>query len=113
MAKKGNTEFECNFCHKKFNAPKSTNRKYCSKACVNKNSKLIFEPTFTTVRKMMIRRNMLQSCQRCGYSESIEILGVHHIDRNRKNNKLNNLEILCPNCHSLEHGKHITHGYKI
>lgn len=26
---------------------------------------------------------------------------LHHIDGNRKNNELFNLEILCPNCHAL------------
>ena len=32
----------------------------------------------------------------------IEIpLEIHHIDGNHKNNKLENLQILCPNCHSL------------
>lgn len=28
-------------------------------------------------------------------------LEVHHKDGNKRNNKLENLEILCPNCHSL------------
>lgn len=27
-------------------------------------------------------------------------LEIHHIDGNRKNNSLDNLQILCPNCHS-------------
>ena len=26
---------------------------------------------------------------------------LHHIDGNRYNNELDNLQILCPNCHSL------------
>ena len=43
-------------------------------------------------------------CECCGISEwngeklSLE---VHHIDGNRFNNDLSNLQILCPNCHSL------------
>ena len=28
-------------------------------------------------------------------------LELHHIDGNRFNNKIDNLQILCPNCHSL------------
>ena len=39
-------------------------------------------------------------CERCG---SIRYLLVHHRDRNRKNNKLKNLELLCKSCHQKEH----------
>jgi 5-methylcytosine-specific restriction endonuclease McrA len=42
-------------------------------------------------------------CVKCGYTKVPEILQVHHIDHNRSNNNLNNLQILCPNCHSIEH----------
>ena len=31
----------------------------------------------------------------------LSILQIHHIDGDCKNNKENNLELLCPNCHSL------------
>ena len=41
-------------------------------------------------------------CERCKFPD-IRILQVHHKDRNRKNNNINNIEILCPNCHMLEH----------
>lgn len=39
-------------------------------------------------------------CMRCGYDKFVV---VHHKDRDRTNNELSNLEILCPNCHALEH----------
>ncbi len=42
-------------------------------------------------------------CDICNYDSVIEILQVHHIDRNRRNHKIDNLQILCPNCHSIEH----------
>ena len=58
----------------------------------------------------MLRRGLLNACDRCGYSKKPEILGVHHKDRDRKNNELSNLEISCPNCHSEEHSKHIAHA---
>lgn len=41
-------------------------------------------------------------CERCGYA-TVEILQVHHRDRNRKNNNIDNLELICPNCHFEEH----------
>jgi hypothetical protein len=31
-----------------------------------------------------------------------KMLDVHHIDRNRKNNKTENLRVLCVWCHALE-----------
>lgn len=45
-----------------------------------------------------------EKCEKC---ENTEWLGkkiplqLHHIDGDRKNNKLENLQLLCPNCHSL------------
>lgn len=42
-------------------------------------------------------------CNRCGYNTAPHILQVHHKDRNRENNTLSNLEVLCPNCHEIEH----------
>ncbi len=42
-------------------------------------------------------------CNRCGWNEYVGALEVHHIDENRKNNIINNLEILCPNCHMVNH----------
>lgn len=41
-------------------------------------------------------------CEKCGYAK-YEILHVHHIDRNRNNNNLENLALVCPNCHYEEH----------
>jgi 5-methylcytosine-specific restriction endonuclease McrA len=48
-------------------------------------------------------REFENKCNKCGYSEYPQILQVHHKDLNRKNNKISNLEILCPNCHIKFH----------
>lgn len=42
-------------------------------------------------------------CNRCGWCVNENILEVHHKDRDRSNNDIDNLEVLCPNCHNLEH----------
>jgi len=42
-------------------------------------------------------------CERCGYDHNEAALIVHHKDRNRNNNVIDNLEILCANCHAIEH----------
>lgn len=111
---KGSIKFNCLHCGKEFNGSPSHvgKRKYCSKRCTGKSYHETFKPSFSTVRKAMIRRNMIAHCNRCGYNGDTRILGVHHKDRNRNNNDVSNLEVLCPNCHSLEHVKHINHGFK-
>ena len=45
-------------------------------------------------------------CQECGWGERNEHSGtvplqIHHIDGDYRNNKEENLQLLCPNCHSL------------
>lgn len=45
-------------------------------------------------------------CQICGWSQINPVTGkiplqIHHIDGDCLNNKENNLQLLCPNCHSL------------
>lgn len=42
-------------------------------------------------------------CNKCGWDRYPKILEVHHMDRNRENNKLENLEILCATCHEETH----------
>ena len=62
---------------------------------------------FNTTDWQTIKSKLFQEreykCECCGIStwnnQSI-ILQVHHIDGNRNNNTRNNLQILCPNCHS-------------
>lgn len=107
---KGTIRFNCQYCGKEFlGSPYDIGkRKFCSKKCVGKKSKKTFKPNFTTVRKAMLVRGLITKCNRCNYSEFPQLLGVHHKDRNRQNNDLSNLEVLCPMCHSLEHMKHIT-----
>jgi hypothetical protein len=50
-------------------------------------------------RKLALN-NKENVCERC---ESIENLLVHHIDEDRSNNELHNLEILCKRCHQKHH----------
>jgi len=49
-----------------------------------------------------------KKCERCGLEKwlSKDIpLELHHINQNRFDNRLENLEILCSNCHALENSK--------
>jgi hypothetical protein len=53
-------------------------------------------------KKFLIENNIELICKICG-TEDERILAVHHLDKNRKNNKIENLIFLCHNCHHLVH----------
>lgn len=88
----------------------SKNAKTCSRACANKNrigiKYKIGRPRDKVVteraQKIRLIAQRGTKCERCGYSK-LEILHVHHKDRDRDNNDLSNLELICPNCHYEEH----------
>jgi hypothetical protein len=42
-------------------------------------------------------------CERCGWNKNIAGIVIHHKDRDRTNNKIENLEVLCACCHAIEH----------
>jgi hypothetical protein len=44
-----------------------------------------------------------RKCEICGYDKFVEVLQVHHIDRNKNNHDIENLTVLCANCHKEVH----------
>ncbi|MBN2567094.1 HNH endonuclease [Candidatus Woesearchaeota archaeon] len=62
-------------------------------------------PIKSKIKKIVYRRAE-NSCQLCGDNQSK--LHIHHIDKNPANNRVNNLIILCPNCHSKAESLNIT-----
>lgn len=85
-------------------------KKTCSRACSNRHrsgmkyghnrphDKVKY---YQALKIRLLERNG-KRCQRCVYNKT-EILQVHHKDKNRLNNSLENLELICPNCHFEEH----------
>lgn len=56
----------------------------------------------TTYRQQLLKSKLDKTCLRCGIRD-IRLLVVHHIDKNRGNNSIENLTWLCHNCHFLIH----------
>ena len=57
------------------------------------------------IRNYLMEKNNYK-CEQCGWGQRNPYSGLiplqlHHKDGNYKNNKIDNLQILCPNCHSL------------
>jgi len=50
--------------------------------------------------KKLARKNLRWECWTCGTKRNLEI---HHIDGNHENNTLDNLMVLCRNCHIRRH----------
>jgi hypothetical protein len=100
-------EISCQCCSKKFFSYSYHNRKYCSTKCSHKRED--FKSGYKQARAQMKKLGLIDQCNRCAFNAHKNILGVHHIDRNTDNNDFSNLEVLCPNCHSIEHKRHIMH----
>lgn len=61
---------------------------------------------FKTFARRYLFTRANHQCTKCGWSDVHPITGkcplqINHIDGNAANNDLSNLEVLCPNCHSM------------
>lgn len=95
------------------------NNSFCNTTCyseynyhikINEQLSNLVNPESTGTIKKQIRKYLFKlhnnNCQKCGQSElniktNTSPLTVHHIDGNTANNRFDNLELLCPNCHSI------------
>ena len=84
---------------------------FCSRKCKDKGQTIKFglktmwpdhydNNGYSTYRRIAFD-HYEHKCECCNFDQYKEILQVHHIDCNRENNIVENLIILCPNCHSL------------
>lgn len=88
----------------------SLHKKTCSRSCANKHRTGIKYKLNQPKDKVKYQRGLKlrllkqrgEGCERCSYDKK-QILQVHHKDQNRQNNNLENLELICPNCHAEEH----------
>jgi len=77
-----------------------------SKETLEKMRRAKYKTGIRHYRKKLFASVDVVACNRCS---SVDNLLAHHIDEDRNNNKLDNLEIICKSCHAKEHdiGKHL------
>ena len=104
----------CDHCSKSFNRSlykikqSKSGKLFCSRSC--KDSAQLYmteiQPSHYGTGKTNYREKAFKElpnyCNKCGYNNP-KALDVHHKDHNRANNNIDNLEILCCNCHAIEH----------
>jgi Zn finger protein HypA/HybF involved in hydrogenase expression len=124
---KRSKEIYCQYCGKKLENVQS---KFCDLKCQHeyyyqkyierwKNGEengLKGEYSISQHIKRYLFEKHNNKCEKCGWGETNEFTGtipleVHHMDGDYTNNKEENLQLLCPNCHSLTE-THKSHNKK-
>jgi hypothetical protein len=75
----------------------------------NKDKQLKDWSEYTRIRSLKkhlikLKGNICEICHNKSWLDNPIKLEIHHKDNNRTNNQLNNLQLLCPNCHSFTAG---------
>ena len=104
--------YKCANCNKECNWRYQGSNKFCSQICSAKYKTKIAQEEFWAGNKPNIFRDVARrfiaerrgyKCEICGIKEwngKDLTCELHHNDGNRGNNRLENLTIVCPNCHS-------------
>ena len=103
--------------------------KFCSRECFFeyqnnefirrwKNNEYVGNPEkiSVTIRRYLLNK-VQNKCEICGFSgvnklSGLSILQIHHIDGDASNNKEENLQVVCPNCHAMTETFGTTNGHK-
>lgn len=113
---RGKKEWLCQNCGKQL----ERNKKYCSKDCEREYKEKVFLNEWKNginngmsgmygvskkIRDYLFKKHN-NKCELCGWCEVNPHTGkiplqIHHIDGDCTNNSEENLQLLCPNCHSL------------
>lgn len=115
-----NKKYYCLSCGKELKYSSSSNMKFCNQKCMNdyrykqyieswkkgeKDGRTGMYEVSDHIRRYFFEKYN-SSCQICGWNKINPHTGkvplqLHHIDGDCLNNKEENLQLLCPNCHSL------------
>lgn len=113
-----NPNTSCAWCQAPFYIQKSklgtskSGLNFCSRSCKDRAQRIggiqsIMPEHYNSGQHIDYRKlafdTYARKCRACGWNKYPEVLEVNHIDCDRSNNSLENLEILCPTCHRIYH----------
>ncbi len=117
-SRRSKEKVSCSFCEEVFTLKKSRLKAsksglyFCSRTCKDKGQRISsncpgiqpghYSNNKSNYREVVFRDNE-KKCETCGYDKHPAAIIVHHKDRNRENNSVENLQVLCSNCHMIEH----------
>jgi endogenous inhibitor of DNA gyrase (YacG/DUF329 family) len=97
----------CEACGSPFTPSRERAARFCSQGChlrllaQRRSARSGIFGTTKKAKATLLRE--LGRCERCSYNAVPGILELHHHDRNPRHNHRENVILLCPNCHSLDH----------
>lgn len=99
-------KYNCTFCKVEFEARPSKKRIYCSNKCQHEH--LLLESikkskvSSRTWKKYLIYSSgtICMVCKNSKWNNQSIPIELDHIDGDSTNNKLENLRLICPNCHA-------------
>jgi len=75
-------------------------RKFCDLLCFAKGIRKKEIQSKSYLKRKEVRNSIKKACETCGTNQKLQI---HHINRDRSNNKPSNLKTLCSSCHMKHH----------
>lgn len=75
-------------------------RKYCDRSCMGRGLRKSVNELTRSGLLVRARRHLKSACEHCG---STTKLGIHHKNRNWRDNSIDNLMTLCASCHTSLH----------
>jgi hypothetical protein len=117
LARKPQANVTCAHCGENFYkspsklAQSASGLYFCKRACKDAAQRIgglsAIQPAHYGISladyRQLAFENYPHKCKVCEYDKYPEVLEVNHIDCDRSNNSLDNLEILCPTCHVEYH----------
>ena len=116
LLRRNRISIKCALCYKAFERKpsaiknaKASGLQFCTRKCKDDAQRIggmreIQPPHYNSALAYRARafREFAHKCASCGYSKTIKMMDVDHIDGNRENNNISNLQILCVWCHALK-----------